>query len=522
MGLDTEVSAYPAVAPTGYAQRLERSLGKFAMFALQYSYLSVLTGIFQLFGFGYSFGGPAMIWAWAAVFVGQLLVAFLFMELSAHYPIAGAVYNWSKKLGSPAAAWMAGWMVLFTAITTVAAVALSAQIVLPSIWSGFQIIGNGTTASSFSANAVLLGGIMIALTTVTNCLRVKVVGIVNNIAVLAELIVGAVLVVLLFCHPSHRPTVVFNTLGLGAGHTLGYLGAFLVASFIGAYQFYGFDSAGSLAEESADPHRQAPRSLFQALLSTFVMGFLLILATMMAIPNLHDPNIGTGGLPYIVTSVLGTSVGKVMLIGVFVAIFGCAIAIQAAGTRMIFGMARDGKLPFSEHLAKVSHTSKAVIAPTIGIGVIAVLLLVVNIKSPQIVSVVTSIAIITNAVAYLCVTVPMLRARRRGVFPPKDGYSQSRGYFSLGKAGQVINVLAIIWGVALSINLLWPRKEVYNATPPYHWYLQYGPILFTGVVLAIGSAYYLLVARHRHGVLESHRAGDSEPAAPAPAVPVEV
>lgn len=513
MSSDIAVSNEATIAPTGYAQRLERSLGKFAMFALQYSYLSVLTGIFELFGFGYSFAGPGMIWAWAAIFFGQLLVAFLFMELSVHYPIAGAVYNWSKKLNAPGAAWMAGWMVVFTSITTVAAVALSAQIVLPSIWSGFQIVGDGSTTSSYTTNAVLLGGIMIVLITIINCLRTKVVGIVNNVAVVAELAVGAILVILLFWHPSHSPAVTTETLGLGAGHAAGYLAVLLPASFIGAYQFYGFDTAASLAEETADPHRQAPKSIIRALVATFVMGFLLILSAEMAIPNLHDKNLATGGLPYIVSTVLGDTVGKIVLIGVFLAVFGCAIAIQAAGVRIIFGMARDGKLPFSEHLSRVSSTSKAIVAPTIAIGVIAIALLLINIKSSQIISIVTSIAIVTNAIAYLCVTVPMLRARRRGQFPPRDTYGKTRGYFSLGKAGYVVNVLAVIWGIALSVNLLWPRSDVYNPTPPFHWYLQYGPILFTAALVLIGLAYYILVARHRDGVLESHRADDAEPVA---------
>ena len=42
----------------GYAQKLNRSLGSFSSFAAGFSYISILTGMFQLFGFGYGFGGP--------------------------------------------------------------------------------------------------------------------------------------------------------------------------------------------------------------------------------------------------------------------------------------------------------------------------------------------------------------------------------------------------------------------------------------------------------------------------------
>ena len=57
----------------------------------------------------------------------------------------------------------------------------------------------------------------------------------------------------------------------------------------------------------------------------------------------------------------------------------------------------------------------------------------------------------------------------------------------------------------MAINLAWPRKDVYNATEPFHWYLQYGAILFIGVVFFGGLAYYWFVQRHKTGVLESHR-----------------
>lgn len=486
----------------GYVQKLDRSLGNFAMFALQYSYLSVLTGIFELFGFGYSFNGPAMVWSYIAVFLGQALVALLLMELAARWPIAGAVYNWSKKLRAPAAAWTAGWMTICTSITTLAAVALAAQIVLPAIWTGFQIVGDGSTPASYSQNAVLLGGLTVVATTAINCARVRVVGFINNLAVIAEILGCLLLIVFLFAHAQRGPVVVTNTLGTGHGHSLGLLGAALVASFVGAYQFFGFDTAGSLAEETSDPQRRAPRSILQALTVTFAFGVFLILAALMAIPNLSDPHVAAAGLPFVITSVLGNALGKILLAAVFLAVFGCAVAIQAAGTRMIFGMARDGKLPFSTQLSHVSESSKAVYVPNLVVGAVAVLLLVANVGSAQIVAVVTSLAVITCAIAYLCVTVPMLRARLRGEWEVVPG---GRQLFTLGRLGLPVNALAVVWGVLLTTNLLWPRAEVYNATGPHHWYLRFGPILFTAIILGSGLLYYVTTARRQLSVLDEHR-----------------
>jgi hypothetical protein len=75
-------------------------------------------------------------------------------------------------------------------------------------------------------------------------------------------------------------------------------------------------------------------------------------------------------------------------------------------------------------------------------------------------------------------------------------------------------MIAVVWGAGMAINLGWPRKDVYNATEPFHWYLQYGAVLFISIVFFGGLAYYWLVQRHKTGVLASHAVGSVSPAVP--------
>src|SRR6202047_3170172 len=93
------------LARFGYKQELDRSLGSFSSFAAGFSYISILTGVFQLFFFGFASGGPAFWWTWPIVFTGQLLVALCFAEMAARFPIAGSVYQWSKQIASPLISW---------------------------------------------------------------------------------------------------------------------------------------------------------------------------------------------------------------------------------------------------------------------------------------------------------------------------------------------------------------------------------------------------------------------------------
>src|SRR6516162_8537799 len=106
----------------GYRQELDRSLGSFSAFAAGFSYLSLLTGLFQNFHLGYGAGGPAFFWTWPAMFLGQLTVALSFAELAAHYPLCGGVYQWSRHVGSRAVGWMAGWVYVASLVITLAAV----------------------------------------------------------------------------------------------------------------------------------------------------------------------------------------------------------------------------------------------------------------------------------------------------------------------------------------------------------------------------------------------------------------
>jgi amino acid transporter len=76
------------LAGFGYRQELHRTLGGFSSFAAAFSYISILTGMFQLFAFGFGFAGPAFWWSWILVFAGQFAVALCFAELAARYPIA--------------------------------------------------------------------------------------------------------------------------------------------------------------------------------------------------------------------------------------------------------------------------------------------------------------------------------------------------------------------------------------------------------------------------------------------------
>ncbi|MGY2063364.1 amino acid permease, partial [Nocardia gipuzkoensis] len=177
------------------------------------------------------------------------LVALNFAELAARYPISGCIYHWSRRLAGELVGWFAGWMMIIAQIVTAAAAAIALQVVLPSIWSGFQLIGENTalTSKSGAANAVLLGSVLLVLTTVVNVLGIGLMSRINTIGVTVEIIGVSATVALFFTHTDRGPDVVFDTSTAAPGP---YWAAFLVSGLMAAYVMVGFDSAGELSEET--------------------------------------------------------------------------------------------------------------------------------------------------------------------------------------------------------------------------------------------------------------------------------
>lgn len=488
------------LAKFGYRQELERSLGSFSSFAAGFSYISIMTGVFQLFFFGFGSGGPAFIWTWPLVFIGQLAVALCFAEVAGQYPLAGSVYQWSKQIAKPVTSWMAGWIMTIGAIVTAAAVAVAYQVILPQVSQAFEVIGGpadaGVTSTPNGArNAIVLALGLIVFTTVINIVGVKVMAKINNFGVFVELVGVSLLIVMLAVHIRRGPGVVFDTNGTGAGYSTGYFGAFLVASLMSAYVFYGFDTAGSLAEETKSPRKQAPRAILRALTAAFIAGGLLMLVGMMAVGNIHASELGTSGMPYLLKSTLGTGLGDVFLVCSAIAITVCCLAVQTAAIRMIFAMARDKRLPFSGAFSKVSPKSKTPIVPALVTGLLTIVLLVINIGNQRVFYILTSVAIILFYIPYLLVTGPMLIRRLRGHWPkPEHGE-----YFSLGRWGVVVNAFAVLYGLAMTINLAWPRAAVYGSD---HWYFQWGAVVFTVVIVLVGGI-LLLARRHTWAAVHS-------------------
>ena len=90
--------------------------------ALGFTYLSPLVGVYSLWAYSLSIGGPPAVWWIVIVGTGQFLVALVFGEVVSQYPLAGGIYPWCRRLWGRRYAWIVAWVYLWAVIVTVTAV----------------------------------------------------------------------------------------------------------------------------------------------------------------------------------------------------------------------------------------------------------------------------------------------------------------------------------------------------------------------------------------------------------------
>jgi len=324
---------------------------------------------------------------------------------------------------------------------------------------------------------------------VLNIYGVRLVAVINNTGVIFEILGMFVFALVLMAFHNHQGFhVVTNSAGF---HVNG--SSFLAAMFMSLFVIYGFDTASTLAEETRDPRRAAPKAVLFSVIGAFIIGGVFLLGVLVAIPNMGAAVKGAYGPAQIIEANFSTGFATVYLLVVSAAIFVCCLSILAATIRLCFGMARDNQLPVSGVLSKVSPSLHT---PVWSCVVVALLAAVPFLKY----SGAGIIAIAATGMIYLSYflgNIVIMRARTRG-------WPRASAPFRLGRWGMLVNVVALLYGGAMLVNFAWPRAASNPKPEQTAGLLSFGlgflnkiPILWTVVVVIalIGAIYYLAVGR---------------------------
>jgi amino acid transporter len=463
------------LAVLGYSGKdFHRSMSLWSNLALGFTYLSPLVGVYSLWAYSLTLGGPPAMWWIVIVGTGQFLVALVFGEVVSQYPVAGGIYPWTRRLWGRKYAWIASWVYLWAVLVTVTAVAE---------------FGGGFTAALFGIEATREVGFLTAaglllLALVINFSGTHMLARVVKIGLFAELIgVVALGLYLLLFKRANSFSVFFDS--MGAGGDQAYIITFFGAALSGLFLFYGFEACGDVAEEVDNASTRIPKAMMLTILIGGVSGLLSYAGYVLAAPNLQaivngeDPD----PIPSILEDSLGLAGSKVFLVVAVTAFISCVLSLQAAGSRLIYAFARDRMLPLHESLSRMSAkhsvpTNALLVACIVPIAICALVYI-----SPELLPRVTAFAVLGIYISFQAVVLAALRQRLRGWRPA--------GSWNLGSAGLLVNVVALGYGLMAIFLLLKPGDTG-------HWLDDYIVAIGLAVVLVTGLLYLFIARPDRH------------------------
>jgi amino acid transporter len=441
-------------------------------FALAFSDVSPIVGMYGVFALGVITAGPAFWWAFPVVLVGQLLVCGVFGELVSRWPLQGSVYQWARHLIGPRYGWFTNWAYMWGLTLALSALSFAG--------SGFLLGALGVTGFSRTEQALTALGVLL-FGSAANMIGGRALKVLLYVSLTAELIATlGIGTVLLFAHRTHSFSVLFS--GEGTAHGSAWLtGPFLGAVAIAGWSFVGFESAGSIAEEVKESRRVLPKAMALALAAVGILVMYASLGILLAMPDIGDVLSGKDADPIATTleAGLGSATGKALLIALVIGFAASLMAVQAAVSRAIWAGARDQALPGARFLGRLSGKERVPRGAIALTAVVAGSLLFIS--ASKIYALLLSFA---NAGFYLSYALPVLGAvyvRLRGTWEP--------GEWSLGRWGKPVTYAAAVWILFESVNIAWPRAL--NGV----WYLDWGLLIMTGVLGAVGALVHWSVTR---------------------------
>src|SRR4051794_12891397 len=416
-------------------------------------------------------GGPPMIWSVVIAGLGQLLVALVFAEIVAQFPVAGGIYPWARRLIGRRWAWLTGWIYGWALIATVASVSTGAVIFVGSLF--------GFTPTRFTT--VLIAAALMLICLAINLSGTKTLGRVAMAGFVAELIGALFVGIWLLLFERHHDFGAFFD-GLGTQGDGSYVGAFLAASLLGLYLFYGFEACGDVAEEVPDPGRTIPKAMRRTIYVGGAAALLITAALILAQPDFAAIISGEQADPVgaVLADVFGTVGSKIITVIVLISFVSCVLSLQAAASRLIYSYARDRMIFGADTLARFSPPRHVPpIALTLAAVLPAMIVAIAELISDSALLRVISFASAGIYIAFQMVVGAALVARTRGWKPS--------GRFTLGRWGLPVNVAALVYGVAGALNLAWPRGDA-------AWYDKWIVVIGCVIVAGVGLA-YMLIAR---------------------------
>ncbi len=401
-------------------------------------------GIYVLIGEAAGFAGDAV---WIAFILGSVVALFAglsYAELSSIFPKVAAEYTFVKNVfKNNFFGFIIGWLTAITAMITAATVSLG--------FGGYLI---QFVDLPIIISAILLIGIL----SVVNFIGIRESSWTNIVFTIIEA-AGLILVIVIgFTISDPEPVNYFES-------PTGFTGI-IIAFVLSFFAFIGFESMANVAEEVRNPKKTIPRAIILSVIISTLIYVFVSLAVVRVI-NWEELSLSSAPLAEVVKRGLGVQ-GQVILTGIALfAITNTVLITLIAGSRIIFGMARDKSFPYM--LAKVHSKTK-----TPWIAIIGIMLIAIGFSLIGDIVIVANIAVFAIVITFSAVILSLIVLR----YTQPDIERKFKVPINIGK----FPVLPVFGLVILGYMMLQFEIEV---------------ILVGLAIIAIGVVLYLILSRRK-------------------------
>jgi amino acid transporter len=448
----------------GYAQELSRSMSKFSNFAISFSIICILSGGINSFAQAISsVGGAGAGLGWITGCIVSGMFALAMAQIASAFPTAGGLYHWASILGNRFWGWLTAWLNLLGLITVLGAINIgTAYFFAGTFGPNFGFTGTDWQIVGFVAAITIVQAIL-------NHVGIKVTTFLTDISGYIIFATTAVLVLAcLYFAPAidvSRLWTFTNFSGEAGGSVfpasdnMAYL--FLLCLLLPVYTITGYDASAHTAEETKNAAISVPKGIVSAVLWSSLVGWIMICAITLAIPDLPAAAaLGWGMFFGTMDAILPAGLKLALYFFILIAQLLCGLATVTSASRMLFAFSRDDGVPgASKALATVSQKYRTPVNAIWTSAVLCILyvLLALSIKVGE-----TSIYVIvvnsTLVFLFLSFIIPILAgmlAYGGPKWPTPGPWAMSAGLFKL------VCVLALIGkGIILYIAVAHPNERV--------------------------------------------------------------
>ncbi|RAK96059.1 putative amino acid permease family protein [Aspergillus ibericus CBS 121593] len=487
--VDQSVQDAHDLAAMGHDQAMTRKFDIWSMLSLAFCVLGTYSTFAQDLDSGLTNGGSvAILWGLVLVTVCNLCVAVSLGELTSSMPTAlGQAYwvfrLWDTPLGrfcSYMCAWinMFGWWTL-----TASQVAFMAEFLL-----GMKVMFNnswGGAGTGWLEFVVYLGTVLVlTIINLIGCRKEKILPWLNNFVGIWFTGLFVILSLALLISVGVKKDLSFQPASFVFGAWMNETGwddgvVWFTGLVQAAYGLTAFDAVIHMVEEIPAPRRNAPKVMWLSVLMGAITGFIFMVVCLFCIQDVNEVINSPTGLPFmeLMVETVGLE-GGATLIALFIFNgLGQGISILTTASRLTWGFARDGGLPWSGYLMHIDPVWKVPVRALWFQGFWIALVGILYLFANTVLDAILSVSTIALTISY-GIPIAALLVVGRDKLPPSQ--------FNLGRWGAPINWISIIYCAITTVFFLFPGSP--NPSPSD---MNYAIAVF-GVMLVVAVGFWFV------------------------------